>query len=43
MRRLKPAPRIPFAEFRLAGPAWPDAVADAINERSRDTGRIVEF
>ena len=40
---LKPAPRMPFAEFLLSGPAWPDDVVDAINERSRDTGRIVEF
>lgn len=27
----------------LEGPPWPDDVVDAINERSRDTGRDVTF
>lgn len=27
----------------LDGPAWPDDVVEAINERSRDTGRDVLF
>jgi antitoxin Phd len=27
----------------LEGPAWPDDVLDAINERSRDSGRDVEI
>jgi len=40
---VRPSPRMSFAEFLLSGPTWPDDVVDAVNERSRDTGRIVGF
>jgi prevent-host-death family protein len=36
-------PKMSFTEFLLSGPAWPDDVIDAINDRSRDTGRDIEF
>ena len=36
-------PRKPFNEFLMEGPAWPDDVIDAINDRSPDPGRDVEF
>ena len=37
-------PRVAFADFLLSGPApWPDDVVDAINDRSTDSGRDIEF
>jgi hypothetical protein len=36
-------PRLSFAEFLLADAPWPDDVVDAINDRSPDTGRDVDF
>ncbi|MEO8714541.1 MAG: type II toxin-antitoxin system Phd/YefM family antitoxin [Acetobacteraceae bacterium] len=36
-------PRKTLAEFLLEGPPWPDDLVEAINDRSRDTGRDVEF
>jgi prevent-host-death family protein len=36
-------PRRSFTEFLLAGPRWPDGLVESINDRSRDTGRDVEF
>lgn len=40
--RLVP-PRMPFAEYLLSGPEWPDDMVEAVNNRSRDTGRDIEF
>ena len=36
-------PRMPFTDFLLAEAPWPDDVVDNINDRSRDTGRDIEF
>ncbi len=36
-------PELSFTEFLLSDPAWPDDVVDTINDRSRDTGRDVDF
>jgi len=36
-------PRMSFAEFLLAETPWPDDVVDAINDRTTDTGRDVDF
>lgn len=36
-------PRKSFVESLLEGPAWPDDLVEAINDRSRDTGRDIEF
>lgn len=36
-------PRMSFTEFLLSPPAWPDGVIDAINDRSKDTGRDIDF
>jgi prevent-host-death family protein len=36
-------PKLSFTEFLLSGPDWPDDVLDAIDDRSRDTGRDIEF
>ena len=40
-------PEMPFTEFLLSDPTssppWPDDVVDTINDRSRDTGRDVDF
>ncbi len=39
---LNPA-RKPLTRFLLEGPAWPDDLVEAINDRSRDPGRDVAF
>jgi len=39
----KPAPRLSLEEFLISGPAWPDDVVDAINDRSKDVGRDYEW
>jgi prevent-host-death family protein len=36
-------PRMSFVDFLLSDAPWPDDVVDAINDRSRDTGRDVAF
>jgi len=36
-------PRMSFIDFLLSGPKWPDDMIDAVNERSRDTGREIEL
>jgi prevent-host-death family protein len=36
-------PRRSIVDHILDGPPWPDDVVDAINERSRDTGRNINF
>ena len=36
-------PRMSFVDFLLTDVPWPDDVVDAINDRSPDTGRDVEF
>ena len=36
-------PRMSFADFLLSDTPWPDDVVDAINDRSKDTGRDVGF
>jgi prevent-host-death family protein len=40
-------PRMSFTDFLLSAPPgenpWPDDVVDAINDRSRDTGRDIAF
>ena len=40
---MRPAREMSFEEYLLSLPAWPDDVADAINDRSKDTGRIIDF
>lgn len=37
------AQRPSIVDHILDGPPWPDDVVDAINQRSRDSGRDVEF
>jgi prevent-host-death family protein len=36
-------PRMSFVDFLLSDAPWPDDVVDAINDRSKDTGRDVAF
>ncbi|MFL5282672.1 MAG: type II toxin-antitoxin system Phd/YefM family antitoxin [Rhodopila sp.] len=36
-------PRMTFVDFLLSDTPWPDDVVDAINDRSKDTGRDVAF
>ncbi len=36
-------PKKPLKEYLLDGPAWPDEVIEAINDRSRDPGRDVQL
>jgi len=36
-------PRMSFVDFLLSDTSWPDDVVDAINDRSKDTGRNVAF
>lgn len=36
-------PVMPFTQFLLSGDRWDDDVVDAINDRSKDTGRDVDF
>ena len=36
-------PRMSFVDFLLTDAPWPDDVVDAINDRSPDTGRDIEF
>jgi prevent-host-death family protein len=36
-------PQMPFTAFLLGGDRWSDDVVDTINDRSRDTGRDVDF
>ena len=36
-------PRMSFVDFLLADIAWPDDVVEAINDRSPDTGRDIDF
>jgi len=44
LAKIEPAkPKMSFTEFLLSGPVWPDDVIDAINDRSKDTGRDIEF
>ncbi len=40
---LSSGPTDPFVDFLLAGPPWDDEFVESILDRSRDTGRIVEF
>ncbi|MGH7041041.1 MAG: type II toxin-antitoxin system Phd/YefM family antitoxin [Acetobacteraceae bacterium] len=40
--RLVP-PRKSFVEYLLSGPEWPDDMVEAVNNRSRDTGRDVDL
>jgi prevent-host-death family protein len=35
-------PRLPFTDYLLSGPPWPDDLVDEINDRARDTGRDIE-
>jgi len=35
--------RASIVDHILQGEAWPDDVVDAINARSRDTGRAIDF
>lgn len=35
--------RKPLTEFLLEGPAWPDDLVRAINDRPRDSGRDIPF
>ena len=35
--------RMSFTDFLLSNPAWPDDVVDAIDDRSKDTGRDIDF
>jgi prevent-host-death family protein len=35
--------RKPFKEYLLEGLPWSDELVEAINDRSRDTGRTIEF
>lgn len=37
------SPRRSLVDHILQGPPWPDDVVDAINARSRDAGRDIEF
>jgi prevent-host-death family protein len=37
----RPAP--PFTDFLLLGPAWPDDLVDAVNDRARDHDRTVDL
>lgn len=32
-----------FIEFLLSGPAWTDEMVEAVNQRSKDPGREIEF
>lgn len=41
-RRLK-AGKPNFIEHLLSGPTWDDDIIDAINDRSKDTGRDIEL
>jgi prevent-host-death family protein len=36
-------PQVSFSEFLLSFEPWPDDVVEAINDRSRDTGRNIDF
>lgn len=36
-------PRMSFTDFLLSNPAWPDDVVDAIDDRSKDIGRDIDF
>jgi prevent-host-death family protein len=36
-------PRMSFVDFLLSDSPWPDDVVDAINDRSKDTGRDAGF
>jgi prevent-host-death family protein len=36
-------PQVSFTEFLLSSDPWPDDVVEAINDRSRDPGRDIEF
>ncbi|HME24495.1 MAG TPA: type II toxin-antitoxin system Phd/YefM family antitoxin [Acetobacteraceae bacterium] len=35
--------RLPFTDYLLSGPAWPDELVELINDRARDLGRDVEL
>ncbi len=37
------SPRQSIVDYILEGPPWPDDVVDAVNERSRETGRDLAF
>jgi prevent-host-death family protein len=36
-------PKMTFTEYLLSGPEWPADILDAIDDRSRDTGRDIEL
>ena len=36
-------PRMSFADFLLSDAPWPGDIVDAVNDRSRDTCRDIEF
>lgn len=36
-------PKMTFTEYLLTGPEWPADILDAIDDRSRDTGRDIEL
>ena len=36
-------PRMEFNEFLVSSPGWSDDVVDAIDDRSKDTGRDIDF
>jgi prevent-host-death family protein len=36
-------PRASLVDYLMSGPAWPDDLVEAINDRARDTGRDVEL
>ena len=35
--------RKPLKEYLIEGPAWPDELVEAINDRSPDTGREIDL
>ena len=37
------APKMNFIEFLLSGPAWSDEMVEAVNQRSKEPGREIEF
>jgi prevent-host-death family protein len=36
-------PRLSFTVYLLSGPAWPDDLVEAINDRTRDTSRDIDL
>lgn len=35
--------RLSFTDYLLSGPAWPDDLVEAINDRARDSGRDIDL